>query len=173
MLSDTKFQGMDELLFLFSRLVKIRKGLQISGINVRDLDILIDNTVDEMCNACEIKPWKDGNKIHFIDSGPEDARSWSVTLSEMDISWSSMSNSIRLYIPNPTNPAFGEYSSSQVLVPDLPGTTVFLEVMNRSDAIQLIDKLSTLGLVRRVVLKTRDEMDVLYAIRPRTQSVGS
>ncbi|KAL8883636.1 MAG: hypothetical protein Q9192_007067, partial [Flavoplaca navasiana] len=95
MVSDTKFQGMDELLFLLSRLVKIRKGLQTSGIDVRDLDTLIDNTVNEMCNACKIKPWKsdiknmydwsiplaswtqdsDGNKIHFIDSGPEAVQS--------------------------------------------------------------------------------------------------
>ena len=57
-IADTKLEGTDSIIFLFSRLANIRKGLQRPGFDLKDLDALIDIVVAEMCKMNGIKSWK-------------------------------------------------------------------------------------------------------------------
>lgn len=85
---------------------------------------------------------------------------WSrpLIIREIEIGWSSSSNRIRVYYPGPGH---GNNTPTKSSIPTPPGTVYFLESVNRSDALKIIDKLSTIGTVRSVVIKTR------YTVRSR------
>lgn len=113
-------------------------------------------------------------------------QTWSLVVNNINIGWSSTNNKMRLYQPGV---AHESNTQTQILVPDLPGKVCFVELVSRSDSLEVIDRLSTVGTVKSVSLKSRyvpklecctkltteyrDEMDVLYAIRPRNQPVRS
>lgn len=56
MVPATTFEGNYSVIFLFSRLINIYKGLQRLGFDLKDLEILINKTIAEMCNANKIEP---------------------------------------------------------------------------------------------------------------------
>ena len=113
-------------------------------------------------------------------------QSCALVVNNINIGWSSTNNKMRLYQPGV---AHDPSIQTQFLIPDLPGKVCFIELLSRSDALEIIDRLSTVGTVKSVAIKSRyvsklqcctkllteyrDEMDVLYAIRPRSQPVRS
>ncbi|KAL8839437.1 MAG: hypothetical protein Q9176_004433 [Flavoplaca citrina] len=110
--------------------------------------------------------------VHVVKTATGGRLQWSssIVVNNINIGWSSANNKMRLYQPwAAPDPSI----QTQILIPDLPGKVCFFELVSRSDSLKVIDKLSTVGTVKSVSLKSRDEMDVLYAIRPRNQPVGS
>ncbi|KAL9627817.1 MAG: hypothetical protein Q9204_006312 [Flavoplaca sp. TL-2023a] len=78
--------------------------------------------------------------------------SWSIAVNNINIGWSSANNKMRLYQPGAApDPSL----QTQILIPDLPGKVCFFELVSRSDSLKVIDKLSTVGTVKSVSLKSK------------------
>ncbi|KAL8658020.1 MAG: hypothetical protein Q9226_001354 [Calogaya cf. arnoldii] len=216
-----KLEKLDKLLINIESLLDAGKALEGSNITTLDLDQMISHLTFQLTEMIGIDhEWSiplvswtlDGlshfsnppknyvylvqikttnEDIHFMKTATSGRIQWSKPMAtslggielEIEIAWCSVSNRIRLYYYSGTLP--------QALVPDLLDKVFFLELVNRSDCLRVIDKLSTIGKIGRVVLKSRyafnfrhcidncyeltieyrDEMDVLYAIRPRNRPV--
>ncbi|KAL8668474.1 MAG: hypothetical protein Q9168_006896 [Polycauliona sp. 1 TL-2023] len=176
MVSTTTFEGNDSIVFLFARLTNLRKGLQRLRFDLKNLDLLINETIAHNTLRASQPPRqyvylvrmddRDNNKVHVMETALSGRIkcSWPIELKDISMDWSSDSNKLRVYN---TKASQNLAMQTQALVPDPSGTVHFLEFVNRSDTLKAVDKLSTIGKVKTVTLKTRDEMDALYAIRPR------
>lgn len=56
MVPTTQFEGNDSIIFLFSRLTNLCKGLQRRGLDLKGLEILINDAIAKICKANEIEP---------------------------------------------------------------------------------------------------------------------
>lgn len=56
MVPTTTFEGNDSVIFLLSRLTNIHNDLQRLDFDLKDLEILINETIAGMCNANKIEP---------------------------------------------------------------------------------------------------------------------
>ncbi|KAI4218303.1 MAG: hypothetical protein L6R36_009027, partial [Xanthoria steineri] len=101
-----------------------------------------------------VRVHKADDVVHAMKTATGGRIEWSrpLVISNIEIGWSSTSNRIRMYYPGPGH---GNNTPTNSSIPSPPGTVYFLESVNRSDALKIIDKLSTIGTVRSVVIKTR------------------